>query len=500
MIHRSATMQRTWMLLALLLPVLFLMPGCSARNPAIGAAGEVPSRTAPPARNIFLFIGDGMGLAQIELGRALLTEGDTLAMTSLPVTGLVSTHALDRYITDSAAAGTALATGYGTTVGTISMGSRLDTLKTIVEMAESAGMRTGIVTSVGIDNATPACFYAHSPSRKRLHDIARQMVGSGVDYFAGGYAEGNFPAMRARADLDHGDIESLMQVGGYRIVRSAPELRAVQRDTPVWAYGRYDRNAAMKFAMDADSREIDLATYTDEGIRLLENPKGFFMMVEGGKIDWACHGSDGAAAAHDVASFDRAVRVALAFYRRHPSTTLIVVTADHECGGLSLGNTSGGYESRPRLLLNQKVSLERFMDRVAMWRSEQRVTFPMALDSLEVFFGLGSPGDSALVLSAGERRELQLEFTASMAPFPAPDTFSPAVSAILNRRAGIGWGSRVHTAVPVPVFAIGAHAGLFSGSYPNTVLGRRLMQAAGLSGATDPHPGEFSPAPARSAP
>jgi alkaline phosphatase len=306
--------------------------------------------------------------------------------------------------------------------------------------------------------------------------------------------------MRARADLDHGDIDSLMQVGGYRIVRSAPELRAVQRDTPVWAYGRYDRNAAMKFAMDADSREIDLATYTDEGIRLLENPKGFFMMVEGGKIDWACHGSDGAAAAHDVASFDRAVRVALAFYRRHPSTTLIVVTADHECGGLSLGNTSGGYESRPRLLLNQKVSLERFMDRVAMWRSEQRVTFPMALDSLEVFFGLGSPGDSALVLSAGERRELQLEFTASMAPFPAPDTFSPAVSAILNRRAGIGWGSRVHTAVPVPVFAIGAHAGLFSGSYPNTVLGRRLMQAAGLSGATDPHPGEFSPAPARSAP
>ncbi|ABB24927.1 alkaline phosphatase [Pelodictyon luteolum] len=491
-------MQRTWITLSLL---LLLLPGCSVRNTAIGDAVETSVPTAPPARHVFLFIGDGMGLAQVELARALLPEGDSLAMTSLPVTGLVSTHALDHYITDSAAAGTALATGHGTMVGTIAMGSnRLDTLKTIVEIAETAGMRTGIVTSVGIDNATPACFYAHSPSRTRIHDIASQMVGSGVDYFAGGYAEGNFPLMRARAELDYGDIDSLMLAGGYRIARNARELREVQPGKPVWAYGQYGRSAAMAFAMDADSREMDLAAYTGEGIRLLENPKGFFMMVEGGKIDWACHGNDAAAVAHDVASFDRAVRQALAFYRSHPSSTLIVVTADHECGGLSLGNTAGGYESRPRLLLNQKLSLERFMDKVALWRSERRVTFPMALDSLEVFFGLGSPRDSALVLSARNRRELQVAFTSSMAPFPAPDRFSPAVSAILNRRAGIGWGSRVHTAVPVPVFAIGAHAGMFSGSYPNTVLGQRLMQAAGFSGATDPHPGEFSPAPARSAP
>ncbi|TCD48154.1 alkaline phosphatase [Chlorobium sp. N1] len=467
-----------------LLPAL-LLQGCSARSAA------VQSLERPTARYIFLFIGDGMGLAQLELGRALLDSGDSLAMASLPVAGLAATSALDRYITDSAAAGTALATGCRTTVGSISMAGP-DTLRTIVELAGSAGMRTGIVSSVGIDNATPACFYAHSPSRHRYYEIALQMASSGVDYFGGGYAEGNLPRRRARAERDRGDIDSLMQAAGYRIARSAGELGSVRPGTPAWAYGRYDSTAALAFAMDADPGEMELADYTREGIRLLMNPKGFFMMVEGGKIDWACHANDAAAAAHDVLAFDRAVRVALDFWRRHPANTLIVVTADHECGGLSIGNGEGGYVSRPRLLLNQRLSCESFAGKVCGWRQGREVTFPMALDSLRTFFGLGSPRDSLLALSAAERDLLEAAFVSSMEPGSDRDTFSGAACAILNRRAGIGWASRVHTAVPVPVFAVGAGAERFGGTCSNADLGRRLMEAAGL--------GELSAVSGRSAP
>lgn len=479
----SAILLKLLILLMLVLVMLVSASGCKGSSGLVHTtdAGSFSSRP----KYIFLFIGDGMGPAQVKLSDAVLDSGKVLSMGSFPVAGVTATHAENRYITDSGAAGTALATGFKTSVGTISMKSNhRDTLRTIAEMAKQKGMRVGIVSSVGIDNATPACFYAHNAGRGNYHDIAMQMAASGFDYFGGGYAEGDFAHNRRQGVAVKPDIPSVMKAAGYRITTDLDELLSVLPGTRCWAYTRYDGKAALSYAMDRGGDELSLAEFTRQGIRLLDNPAGFFMMVEGGKIDWACHANDAAAAAHDVAAFDRAIAEALAFYRLHPDETLIVVTADHECGGLSLGNAVLGYESRLPLLRRQKVSRQRFSEMVASWVKNRNVTFSMALDSVKVYYGLGDGAlDPALAITAQERKILRDAYPAgSEESGPGAERFASAVTGMLNTRAGIGWTSNVHTAVPVPVFAAGAGAAAFGGSYDNTGIAEKIMRLARLGG------------------
>ena len=443
------------------------------------------------ARYIFLFIGDGMGPAQVSLGGHLLRDGKSLVMTSLPVTGTITTQASDQLITDSAAAGTALATGHKTTVGTISMApNHTDPYITIAEMAKKRGMKTGIVTCVGIDDATPACFYAHNAKRSNYYDIASGMASSRFDYFGGGYALGDFPENRSKSSAFKGDIPTLMRSAGYTITRNAEELQTVKRGTRCWAYSSYDSKAAMDYDMDRHRGDIDLAGFTREGIRLLDNPAGFFMMVEGGKIDWACHANDATAAALDVVAFDRAIQEALAFYHRHPSETLIVITADHECGGLTLGNSKTGYLFRPALLQHQKVSLQRFAEKVATWKKGGTVTFRAAMDSVRVYYGLGDvASDSSLSLTASDSIAISSSFSETMKPGSSAtgeakesaDLFSRSVTRILDEKAGIGWSTNAHTALPVPVFAVGRGAGAFGGQYDNTGIAEKIMRIGQLN-------------------
>lgn len=477
----SAIFQK--LLVLLMLVLIGSGSGCT------GSAGlvHVPDKGVYSARPkyIFLFIGDGMGLAQVKLSDGVLDPDKGLAMGGLPVTGITATHAENRYITDSGAAGTALSTGFKTSIGTISMRSNhRDTLRTVAEMAKQKGMRVGILSSVGIDNATPACFYAHNAGRGNYHDIAVQMATSGFDYFGGGYAEGDFLHNRLRGGAAKPDIPSVMKAAGYRVTTGRDELLSVLPGTPCWAYTGFDGKAAMSYAMDRRKEDLSLAEFTRQGIRLLDNPAGFFMMVEGGKIDWACHANDAAAAAHDVAAFDEAIAEAVAFYQVHPSETLIVVTADHECGGLSLGNASQGYESRLQLLRRQKVSRQRFSEMVASWTKTRRVSFAMALDSVKVYYGLGDAApDSALAISVQERKMLRGAYPATPEDSgPGAERFASAVTGMLNARAGIGWTSNAHTAVPVPVFAAGAGAEAFGGSYDNTGIAEKIMRLARFGG------------------
>lgn len=448
--------------------VLVSVSACTCRAAGKDDIGRV--------RYLFFFIGDGMGPAQVELASALFQQRRSLAMLSFPVAGKATTQAEDSKITDSAAAGTALATGIKTTVGTISMaGNHRDTLLTIAEMAKAKGMKTGIVTSVGIDNATPACFYAHNASRTNYYDIATQMASAGLDYFGGGYSEGDFLNNRKKATAFRGAIADLMHSARYVIARNRRELKAVVPGTRCWAYTGYDAGAAMAYSMDRVSRDMELAEFTREGIRLLDNPEGFFMMVEGGKIDWACHANDAAAAVHDVNAFDKAIREAVAFYRKHPRETLIIVTADHECGGLSFGSAAGS-----ALLHHQKISKQRFAEKVALWKQQHIVTFPMALDSVRLYYGLGSTGSgSALSLSVLDRKVLDDAYRVTMCK-DSSDSFTAAVTGMLNRKAGIQWSSHNHTAAPVDVFAIGPGAGMFRGFYDNTDIAKKIIRIAVL--------------------
>ncbi len=288
------------------------------------------------AKYVFLFIGDGMAMPQITAAEAYLNAHsgtspgvEKLSFTQFPAQGLTTTYDAGSFITDSASAGTAIATGSKTLSGVISMDeTRTKKLKTIAEYAKESGMKVGIISSVNLDHATPACFYAKEESRNNYLSINMQLANSNFDYFAGGMV---------RIDkTPEGQLSAhdMMKKNGWILASSREELNAlVPGDKQVYAYYNtsFTRNS-LDYAIDMEAEDISLAEYTAKGIELLDNDEGFFMMVEGGKIDWACHANDAAASIHNTLAFDNAVKEAIEFYNAHPDDTIIIVTGDHETG------------------------------------------------------------------------------------------------------------------------------------------------------------------------
>ena len=458
------------------------------------------------ARYVFLFIGDGMGEAQVEAAR-LYSEAagrGPLAMTGLDVRGRMSTRSHGGSVTDSAAAGTALATGFKTKNGVLGMDpSGATKLPTIAEATRDMGMRVGVVSTVFLNDATPAAFYASRPSRTDYYEIGEQMIESGFDYFAGGGIN-----RRTGRKKNRRDIYELARQGGYQVLRTRQELASVRPGGRVLA--TFSVGGALPYEMDRPQSIPSLAELTSKGIELLDNPNGFFMMVEGGRIDWACHLNDAAAMIGDVLALDDAVKEALAFARERPDT-LIVVLADHETGGMSLSPDASA--ERLRLLLSaQRESSDSFDGKVGRFRKDSQPTFERMLPLLANSFGLHTPsaagraalesgaktGDAVactallLALTEGERDELRAAFAQSMRAkeqrkkdtdylrrYGPYEPLSVTGTRILNRKAGIGWSSFAHTGADIPVFAQGPGAALFSGEYENTEVARKIMSVQG---------------------
>lgn len=490
---------KTFLLLILLTTLPLLLVSCDDDDDDNPVQPENSLTEYKKPKYIFFFIGDGMASAQINLAEAALADSEfklskstlsglgSLNLTTFPATGMSTTMAEDRYITGSAASATALATGYKTAVGVISKTSNKSTnLKTMAQMAKEKGMRVGIVSSVSIDHATPACFYAHADSRGEYYNIAAQMATSNFDYFGGGYAKGNFPSKGA------GDIISKMQSGGYSVATTRAQLTAAQPGQKLWAYNHEtDGSGALFYDMDRPEDHISLEEFTQRGIELLDNDKGFFMMVESGKIDWACHANDAVAATHDMVAFDKAIKKAVDFAMSHKDETLIVVTGDHECGGLTLGFASTKYETTFDLLKYQKVSYEVFTSKVYGWKQAGNMTFTNAMDSVKKYFGLGDANlNEKLGLSDYEMTSLENAYKKTFnnedvypsevdyLSFGGYDAFTVTVTHILNNKAGLDWTSYKHTGVPVPVFAMGQGQYEFSGYYDNTDIAKKIIKIA----------------------
>ncbi len=474
---------------------------------------------------VFFFIGDGMANVQINAAEAALNNADfklksvgigSLNIQEFPITGFQTTHAEDRYITGSAASATALATGQKTTIGTISMkGDHTGDIKTMAEKAKEKGMKVGIISSVSIDHATPACFYAHATTRGHYNYIASQMATSNFDYFGGGYAKGNFdkykdgttPGKRFPEDFTPIDVDQVMKDAGYTIAKNKTELDGVAAGTKCWAYSdQYDGDAALPYEVDRADNDLSIADFTKKGIEVLDNDKGFFMMVEGGKIDWACHANDAVASTHDVIAFDEAIGHAIEFYKKHPDETLIVVTGDHETGGLSLGYSATGYETAFSFLNKQKMSYDDYTNNVVYKWDPATITFDDALASVKETFGLGDESITEtsvqgnkfnLKLSEYDIKRLKDAFDRTLVDLKEEDTtneaeydyvtygpyyydpFTVTVTHILNQKSGIDWTTYSHTAVPVPVFAMGQGQYNFSGYYDNTDVAKKIIVIAG---------------------
>jgi alkaline phosphatase len=327
----------------LLLLAISLMMACQHQSSrtatvTISTTKPYPKVADTEVRNIILMIGDGMGLAQMNAARIYRYGADGfLHIERMPFTGLLHTHSADNLITDSAAGATALAAGVKTKNGMIGMTPDTLTAVTILEKAREIGKSTGLVSTSSITHATPACFAAHIDYRRKETAIAEQLVASGTDVMLGAGTYFFLPKDSTGSKReDNRNLLAEAQKAGYDVIRTREALAATRAPKVLGLFAPdYLKN---------EQPEPSLAELTARAIELLNrNKKGFFLMVEGSQIDWAAHDNKIDYMIKEMISFDDAVQKALDFAAKDQHT-LVIVTADHETGGLTIegGDVKGG--------------------------------------------------------------------------------------------------------------------------------------------------------------
>ncbi len=441
---------------------------------------------------IFYFIGDGMGDNQVllaEMYRSAL-QGEPLGrmqtlMTTFPYSGQASTYSKTNGITDSAAAGTCLATGTKTRNGMLGMDQDSARITTIAEELKAQGWGIGIMTTVAIDHATPAAFYAHVPNRNKYYRIGKQLAESNFDFFGGA----GFHHPQGKHDDKKTNLYRNAEEAGYTIAHGVEEgvaksqesrvekLILVQKDDDQGA----KHGSNLPYAIDRKEGDLTLAQIVSTAIPFLEaRHERFFMMVEGGMIDYACHSDDAATAIGEVWDMDEAMRVAYDFYLAHPDETLIVVTADHETGGLALGNSD--YTLYLDLLQNQKCSAWVLSDLFTQLFKENKKP---SWESVKALYRENLGFWETVEITAEEEAKLH-ELYKKACKGKAKDTknmyksvnaLGAAGISLLNKKAHVGWTTRAHSAHAVPIFAIGANAQLFTGWHDNTDIAPLIKKA-----------------------
>lgn len=432
------------------------------------------------AKYVFYFIGDGMGVNQVNatelyLGAMQDKVGVTpLCFTQFPYGGCVKTYSKSGNVTDSAAGGTALATGSKTNNGSIGVDNNDQTLSNLAELAVSRGKKVAIMSTVGANNATPAAFFGHQHSRNMYDELLGDMIKNGFDFYAGSELQ------RGKTKLYDNPLKSFEEAG-YTVVGSTQEFaqKSASAGKILMVPGegsRIDyRNNAEYYAKQ--SNYIKLKDLVECGISFLtkdRNNKGFFLMAEGGRIDGACHGNDGATALVEIIDFDEAVKVAFEFYRQHPKETAIIISADHETGGLVVK----GQPSALKLLANQKQAegkLTSMLKDQMKAKGKTPLTWEEIRDFLKKNLGFW---DSVKMTSKDEEALLQI-YNSTIARNEAGNqsdeygynhdaSIVSAAVDMLNSKAGLSWGTTGHTSGYVPVYAIGVGQEKFTGLMENT--------------------------------
>lgn len=278
-------------------------------------------------KNIIFFIGDGMGVSHITAGKTVKGE---LNLEKFKVMGLITTHCSNRYVTDSAAGGTALATGFKTNKYYLSMLPSGKPLKTVLEYAEECGKSTGLVVTSRITHATPACFVSHLKSRDYEDIIAEDLLNSDIEVLFGGGLNYFLPGSDARSKRND-DRNLLVELKKkYAVALTRKDFEALGKTSA--AFGLF----ALDSLPPIEQRIVSLAEMTKKALDILStNSKGFFLMVEGSQIDCAGHNNDSDYLIDEMIDFDEAVGEGVVFASKNPNT-LIVVTSDHETGGYAL--------------------------------------------------------------------------------------------------------------------------------------------------------------------
>ena len=484
---------------------------------------------------VFLFIGDGMSYPQIQLTnyyknasaqenakkvtvegeeKTILNSKNSLAMMDFPVMGSAQTYDSTSFAPDSASTATSIATVHKTWSGSINVSEDFsEKYETIAEkLKKQKDYKIGVISSVNINHATPAAFYAHQESRNNYYEIGLELIDSGFDYFAGGGLK-----KVTGENEDQTDLYELAEQAGYTVTKTQAEAEALTADSgkAIVIDEHLADSDAMSYELDRADGEWALADYVDKGIELLDNDNGFFMMVEGGKIDWACHANDATSTITDTIALDNAVDRAVEFYKEHPDETLILVTGDHETGGLTIGFAGTDYDTFLTNFANQKISYAKFDSDYVTKYKENKTDFDTVMKDVTELFGLTAPSADAaqetaqkdnadshpesedtgtLEMTQYEYDQLKAAYDTTMARTGEEEEFGQeeyvkygsyepltvTITHILNNKSGVNFGSYAHTGLPVEVLTMGAGAEEFDGYYDNTDIYKKLAELTGV--------------------
>ena len=452
------------------------------------AAAATMAMAADDAKYVFYFIGDGMGLGHVNAteayNRDVLKSDTPILMMTFPVASQARTYSASSPITDSAAAGTALASGYKTKNSMIGMNPDTVAVPSIAVDFMNAGYAVGVGTTVQADDATPAAWYAHAENRGMKETIAPQAAESGLSFLAGGGFK-----LHGAGDVAFREFFNTMQKGGYEIAEGYAAFNELKRKggklpQKVLLYPENGTGGQAGYTIDSIPGALTCAQITEACLQTLEgvNPDRFLMMIEGGNIDWAAHANDGGGVIKEILNFQDAINVAYQFYLRHPSETLIVVTADHDTGGMAYGRNGGAYDIA--YADAQKISKDTFADWTRNW-GKGDPTWEEMEKTLKEKLGFWT----TVPVSEKETKELKALFDETFITKKAEDektlyhtfnAFTAKAFSILNHHMGIGWTTTYHAGNLVPVYAVGANAGYFTGSLNNTDIPKLIKRAAGL--------------------
>lgn len=449
--------------------------------------GGVSAAWAAAPRYIFYFIGDGMGMGHVmateTYNRMVLGNDTPLLMMQFPVAGQAMTYSASSTVTDSAAAGTALSTGSKTRNGMLGMDADTVSVTSIARYLHDDGYGVGLVTTVAPDDATPGAFYAHVPSRSMYYEIGCQAAASGYEFIAGSQWRGAVD----RKTGEPTDLYEVIERSGVEMVHSADEaMRSQSRRVFLFSENPFSAGN-VGYTIDSIPGALTLPDMTEACLaHLMKNsPDRFFMMVEGGNIDHAGHANDGAAVVIETLNFDKSLKVAYDFYLSHPDETLIVVTADHDTGGLSVGNRTTGYESYLQYVPYQKISKEQFSRYCKEILKDGR---PYSWDDMKAYLTDRMGLWSVLKVKPEQEQRMHALFDETFEQRNSEDqkslyasfnAFAVAVFDVWNSNAGIGWTSPHHTGNLVPVYAVGVDASKFAGLNNNIEIPAKIMDIAG---------------------
>ncbi len=445
---------------------------------AIPSVTESPAATevhdAPkPAKYVFVFIGDGMSINITAAARCFAESGaaehdNTGIFTDFEHIGLMTTHNIRGSVTDSAASATAMFSGVKAENGTINLNKDTgESYKTMAQRLSENGYRVGVISTTPINHATPAAIYASAEDRYDYDSIAAQGIENGwIDFWGGGDFRGD------RAALTDAAIKA-----GFELFRGKKEISGIGAgDTPVIAVSpTSEEDPYMPYELDriysTDTDNAALSEVLESAVRRFGDDEGFFIMTEAGKIDTALSQKDAGSAIYDILALEDAVSVAVSFMNEHPEETLIVVTADHETGGVLLGSGDRGYIARQG---TSYALMSRYMQQFYDAQAESDV----ALEAIGAFGSLSDVDEEEL--RDAYRRGRDGEDTGD-----GLDPFSAYLCGFIGKGAGVNVTTTSHTGGPVAVYADGCGADAFGGYYDNTELFKKLLYTMNINDGVD---------------